>query len=90
MKDFSFLTDKEIIEEAKPKSYREKILLRDLTEKFGELITVQELCDYLKVSKANIYRAIEERKLISYKAGSKILIYTKTVLNHVRGNDYSD
>lgn len=87
MKDFSFLTDEQIIEEAKAKSYREKILLKDLTSKFGELITVQELSDYLKVSKANIYRAIEERKLISYKAGSKILIYTKTILNHVRGND---
>lgn len=87
MKDFSFLTDEEIIKEAKAKSYREEIILKDITSKFGELITVQELADYLKASKASIYRAIEERKLISYKAGSKILIYTKTVLNHVRGND---
>lgn len=88
MKDFSFLTDEQIIAAAKPNNYREKILQENLLKKFGELITVQELSEYLKVSKANIYRAIDERKLISYKAGSKILIYTKTVINHVRGNDY--
>lgn len=85
--DFSGFTDQEVLEKAVPKTFREKLFLRTLERKLGEITTVQEISDYLKISKATVYRGIDENKLLTFKMEKKILVLTKTILNAVRSNN---
>ena len=79
--NFEFLTDKEIIEGSKAKTYTENLIMRNLFKAFGEVATVQEVAKYFKISKSNVYRCIEARKIISVRVGNKLLIITKTLIN---------
>lgn len=87
MLDFDFMEDWEIIEYTKPKTPKEKELLKIAYKNLGELTTINRLSEFLSMGKSTIYKALAERKLISYKAGSKNLILTKTILNIVDSDE---
>ncbi len=82
--NFDFLTDEEIFSNATPKTFSEEQLLNLMLEKLGEIATIQEVCEFLKVSETHIYKAMEERKIIVFKTGKKNLIFTKSLLNIIR------
>ncbi len=89
---FEFLTDEEIIEESKikKKSYIEDMLMKKIYRNYGEIATVQQVASYFKVSKSNIYKAIEERKIVAVKVGNKLLVVTSTLVNLLSGNEKFD
>lgn len=84
---FDFLSEKEIIEMASPKGYAEEIFLNKALKELGENTTVEKMAKYLNVSKCTIYRAIEDRKLLNFKVGSKNIVMTRTILNIVEKKD---
>ena len=81
---FDFLSDEEIFARTEPSTVAERQLLKTLLENLGEISTIKEICKFLKISERYIYNAIEERKIIVYKAGMKNLVYTKSLLNVIR------
>lgn len=85
--EFDFMEEKEILDFAKPRNCNEKELLEILYKNLGEVTTIKKLCKFLNLSESHIYKALEERKLVAYKTGSKNLILTKTILNMVRSRE---
>lgn len=85
--NFDFLTDEEILKNAKPKDFRERELLKIALENLGEFTTIKKLGEFFNLSQSYIYKSMEERKLISYKSGSKTLIMTKSILNIIHSRD---
>lgn len=58
--NFEFLSEKEILDKAKPLEYSEKVLLDSALKKLGEIISVKEKADFLGISKGSIYKYIDE------------------------------
>lgn len=58
--------------------------MKDALKKLGELATMNDIQKYFKVSRNHIYRGIDERKILTFKTGKKVLIMTKTILNLLR------
>lgn len=81
--NFEFLTDEEILERAKPKNEIDRLMLKSILVKFGELGELTSVARYLKVSRPFLYRALEERKILSVKMGVKRMIVMRTILNIV-------
>lgn len=80
-KDFDFMSEREILDMAKPKGYVEEMFLNKALKELGENTTVEKIAKYLNVSKCTIYRAIEDRRLLNFKVGSKNIVMTRTILN---------
>ena len=83
---FELLTDEEILKKAKPHNYVEKIILDNALRILGENTTALKLAEYLNISKANVYKAIDERKIITYKIGRRHIIMTRSILNIIELN----
>ncbi|NME36506.1 hypothetical protein [Fusobacterium sp. FSA-380-WT-3A] len=81
--NFEFLTDEEILEKAKPKNEVGRLILKNILIKFGELGELASVARYLKVSRPFLYRALEERKILSVKIGVKRMIVIRSILNIV-------
>ena len=85
--NFDFLSDEEILKNAKPRDFREEELLKMTIENLGEFTTIKKLGEFFGLSQSYIYKSMEERKLIAYKSGSKTLILTKSVLNIIHSRE---
>lgn len=82
-KNFDFLSNEEIIKLATPQNEVESQFLDDALKKLGDNTSVLKLANYLNVGKTTIYRAIENKKLVAFKVGSRNIIMTKCILNLV-------
>lgn len=81
---FDFMTNREILKMAEPKDELEQMILEKALKDLGEVTTVEKLAQYLGLSNSSIRRAINSRKLVSYKAGRKIFVITKSLLNIIK------
>ena len=84
---FELLTDEEILKKAKPRNYMEKTILDNALRVLGENTTALKLAKYLNISKANVYKAIDERRIITYKIGHRLIIITRSILNIIEVNN---
>lgn len=85
--EYDFLTNEEIYKKAKPQNYMEKTIVETAVKHLGENTTAIKLAKYLNVSKSHIYKAMEERKIVSYRVGYRLVIMTRSILNIVKINE---
>ena len=78
---FDFMTNREILQIAEPKDELEKMILEKAVKELGEFTTVDKLVKYLGLSTSFIRRAINSRKLVTYKIGRKMFVVTQSILN---------
>ena len=78
---FDFMTNREILQIAEPKDDLEKLILEKAMKELGEVTTVDKLVNYLGLSTSFVRRAINSRKLVTYKVGRKVFILTRSILN---------
>lgn len=50
---------------------------------YGEILTVDELCEVLRVSENTAYRLIREKKILSFKVGRVYKIPKEAVKNYI-------
>lgn len=81
---FDFMTNREILQIAEPKDDLEKMILEKAVKELGEVTTVDKLVNYLGLSTSFVRRAINSRKLVSYKVGRKMFVITKSLLNIIK------
>ena len=53
-------------------------------EEMPEILTVKELCEFLKVSESTIRRAISDGSLKSFKAGKNVRIEKESVMEWLK------
>lgn len=75
------MTNREILQVAEPKDDLEKLILEKAMKELGEVTTVDKLVNYLGLSTSFVRRAINSRKLVTYKVGRKVFILTRSILN---------
>lgn len=78
---FDFMTNREILQIAEPKDELEKMILEKAVKELGEFTIVDKLVKYLGLSTSFIHRAINSKKLVTYKVGRKRFVITKSILN---------
>ena len=78
---FDFMTNREILQIAELKDDLEKLILEKAMKELGEVTTVDKLVNYLGLSTSFVRRAINSRKLVTYKVGRKVFILTRSILN---------
>lgn len=81
---FDFMTNREILQIAEPKDDLEKMILEKAVKELGEVTTVEKLAHYLGLSNSFVRRAINSRKLVTYKVGRKMFVITKSLLNIIK------
>ena len=50
-----------------------------MKNKLGDILTIEELSDYLKISKSTLYKLVRERKVPSQKIGRHLRFRKETI-----------
>lgn len=86
--DFNFLSEEEILAKASSVDSPRKDVINCAIKILGEVATMNEICNFFKISRTHIYHGIDERKILTIKSGKKLLILTKTIANILENNDF--
>lgn len=85
--NFIFLTDEEILGRALAVDYPIKEIINCAVNSIGDVATMNEVCNFFKISRNKVYTGINRRKILTAKSGAKLLIITKTVANILNNNE---
>ena len=66
-----------LMKASKPQNEFEEMLMEKLLKELGEVTTVRDLSEFLKMNRNCIYRAIDNGEIIHFRRGKKIFVVTE-------------